>query len=140
MDPFEELLNNLSQQLGTPLAPDSHSSCLLSFDRGVKLQLELDKTGEYLIIGSFLGEVLPGKYREQLLIEALKSNHLRQGGIFAFSLRKNGLVLFHKQLFASVEITALFALIQRLVERATLWQEAIKGQEMPHEQLYPSTT
>ena len=131
MDRFEDILLGLSSHLKTPLAPDGQSSCLISFANGVKVQLELDKTGDKLILGAFLGELPAGRLREQILIEALKQNNVTQYGTFAFSLKKNHLVLFSKLAADSVNVDTLFELLMKMVEKAAPWKEAITQGTVP---------
>lgn len=138
MNRFEDLLKSLSDLIGTPLAPDSKSTCLLVFDHDVKVQLELDKTSEWLIVGASLGEVPPGKYREQVICEALKHNRSPENGIFAYALRKNQLVLFEKWPYDQVQVPQLFALLKALVEKAKPWKEALARGDRPPS-LVPTT-
>lgn len=139
MDKFEELLKELSHLIGSPLTPDSKSTCLLVFNNGVKIQLELDKSADFLIIGASLGELPPGKYREQILIAALKSNHLGENGILAFSLKKKELVLFEKLPFESVNAKELFEKLQKLVDKTHFWQETLSSQSIPAPQASSSS-
>lgn len=131
MDRFEDILAGLSQHLKTPLTPDSQSSCLISFASGVKVQLELDKTGDKLILGAFLGELPPGRLRELILIEALKQNNVTQYGTFAFSLKKNLLVLFSKLSADSINVNDLYELLMKMIEKAVPWKEAIAQGTVP---------
>lgn len=131
MDKFEELLKELSPLIGTDLVPDKLSTCLLVFENSAKIQLELDRSGDNLLIGSSLGEVPPGKYREQLLIEALKSNKAPHHGILAFSLKKQTLILFLKLPFDGVGATNLFTLLQEMSKKAEIWQTALQRGALP---------
>lgn len=131
MDRFADILTGLSHHLKTPLAPDDQSSCLISFANGVKVQLELDKTGDKFILGALLGELPAGYFREQILLEALKQNNVTQYGTFAFSLKKNHLVLFSKLSAESVDVNDLFELLMKMVEKAHPWKEAIARGTLP---------
>ena len=131
MNPFEDLLKELGALLGSDLVPDEHSTCIILFTNGVKIQLELDKSSEFLIIGSLLGEVSPGRYREQILIEALKNNHLPEIGVFAFSIKKKALTLFIKKPFDELPANHLCELVRALSERALPWVTALKNQVIP---------
>lgn len=131
MSKFEDLLKELSDLMGSPLVPDSKSTCLLVFQNEVKIQLELDRTEEYLIIGARLGELPAGKFREMMLIEALKSNRDTEAGVLAFSLKKKELVLCDKKLFESISATSLFDLLKKMSEKGEVWQTALKNGRVP---------
>src|SRR5688572_26408203 len=89
-DLYETLLEELGEILKIKLKPD-HNTCLIEFKEGVSIQLELDKQAENLLIVCDLGEIAVGRYRENLLREALKANGLPppRNGILACS--HNGL-------------------------------------------------
>ena len=97
-DKFTVLLEDLSKSLSLNLKPDENNSCLIVIQDKIEVQLELDPTESYLIIGSILGELPPGKFREDTLLAALKSNAkpYPRLGTFAYSKKVNSLVLFEK--------------------------------------------
>ena len=131
MDHFEELLKALSEILSCPIHMDNKSSCLLVFEGNVPVQIELDKSQDYLIAGVLLGDVPAGKYRENLLLEALKDNRFAPQEVFAWSLRKSQPVLFIKQPFSEATAPALFESLKKLVEKAKIWREAIARADIP---------
>lgn len=134
MDILDQLLSELSTHMGVPLKADSHLSCLIRFKNKINIQIELDKPQEHLIAGIFLGELTPGAYRENILREALKSNNEPPPavGIFAYSDRKNGLVLFETRRVQDINGDKLHSLLLELYVKAEPWQEALSRGEIPH--------
>jgi hypothetical protein len=133
MDPFEQLVRELSALLGIPLKPDHHQSCRLDFGQGVTVQMDLDHTAERIILGSTLGRLNPGIYREQVLRQALRTNGLakRPRGTLSYSERTDSLILFQ---FLTLSITTAESLKNALSifqEHAYVWIQAIKDGGLP---------
>lgn len=134
MDFFEGLLKELSSKLEVDLKPDQHQACRLLFHDTIDLQLEMDRSQEHLVVGAELGELLPGKFRETVLREALKANGEPQPifGTLAFSTRKNQLILFEVFDIDKVNGAVLFDFLIPFTEKATLWKDGLqKGQTPP---------
>jgi hypothetical protein len=131
---FETILQELAQAFHiSELHPDSNNSCKLKLKAGIEIQLELDRSGNFLIIGTDLGEVPVGRYRESLFREALKCNDLPAPncGILAYSRATNHLVLFEKLFIKDLNGDKVFAEITPLVEKAKAWSEAMLKGELP---------
>lgn len=133
-DFFGSLLQELGKILDIPdLHSDRNNSCQILMRSGLTLQLELDRSGQFLILGADLGIVPPGKYRENLFREALKANNMPYPlhGILAYSKKNERLVLFEK--LRSQEITGeiIAAEIIPFSEKAIIWQEALKRGDVP---------
>lgn len=133
-----DLLGALLQELAkalkiAALSPDSNNSCLVKLASGLQIQIELDRTGEFLILGSDLGEVPPGKYRENLFKEALKANDADHPihGILAFSKKTEHLVLFEKISIKDLNGAAIAEEIAPFAEKGLMWENAIKRGEIP---------
>lgn len=126
IDRFREILNQLSILLGTPLDPDRRGACKLNVHQTLHVQIEYQAEKNRLVFLSFICEVPPGRFRENVLKDALKSNHPRpKSGTLAFSEKKNELALFE---FISLELITGQKLLEQLnafIEKATLWQQAI---------------
>ncbi|MEI8125220.1 MAG: CesT family type III secretion system chaperone [Parachlamydiaceae bacterium] len=131
---FGTLLEELAKSLKiNHLEPDQNNSCLINLKNGQKIQVELDRSGNYLVIGADLGTVSPGKYRENLFKEALKANGMPYplNGILAYSKRTDHLVLFTKISVKDLRGEQIAIVIPPFVEKALIWSEAIKRGEMP---------
>lgn len=139
-DKFTLLLEDLSKYLSLTLKPDAHHSCLLVIKNKVKVQLELDPTQNFLIIGSILAELPPGKFRENTLFAALKANakpYPRLGN-FAYSNKKNALVLFEKIEMDVFSIENILSMLIPFIKKAIHWKDALdNGHHAPmHEEDY----
>lgn len=132
-DFFGAFLEDLSRIIKIPnLHPDSNNSCLIQY-KAVQVQLEVTRNGLSLVAGVDLGAIPPGAYRENFFAAALKAN-LRPSpnvGIFAFSQQADHLILH--ELFPVKDLTAnrVAEILPMLVEKGTLWKEAISKGEIP---------
>ncbi len=134
MDRFQTIIQELSKELATPLNPTGNSTCAIEFKGSLFTQIELSENQEMLIIVCVIDKIPPGKYREQVLTKALQENALQSPliGTLAFSRRTDELLLFANT--PTVELTGpkLFDILLVLVDKAYLWQEAIRNnQPMP---------
>jgi Tir chaperone protein (CesT) family len=140
-DLFESLLQELGEAMKIAnLHPDSNNSCLIRLKSGLKIQLELDKKGDFLILGTDLGVVPSGKYREDLFREALKSNDTPYPlhGIFSYSKKTDHLILFEKIPLKDLNGGKIATAITPFVEKATVWKEAIEHNDIPVTQSFTS--
>jgi hypothetical protein len=131
---IDDILIGLSPLIGEELVSDSNRACLLVFNDRIKIQLELDITGEFLILGSILIELPPGKFRENILKSGLKANNLihESPGILAFIVRANSLVLFEKIHISRTAPDPLYKKIIQFFNKAENWKRAIeKGEVAP---------
>ena len=134
MSPFEDLIHELSKMMGIPLHVDNHQSCLISFlDVGVAVQIDLDTHADRILLGTQLGRLTPGIYRERLFMEAMRSNGTAKTlkGILAFSEKNDTLILFQFLNIAWVSGDKLYAFLQLFKEQAMLWKEALERGEIP---------
>jgi hypothetical protein len=142
LDLFGSLLKELAPSLGiAKLEPDSNNSCLIRLESGLMIQIELDKKGEFLLVGADLGTVPPGKYRENLLREALKSNDLPYPiyGILCFSRKNDHLALYEKLPIKDLTGAKIASFIGPFSEKAYTWSAALFKGEVPTV-IQPGTT
>lgn len=133
-DLFGAILQELGSSLGIQdLHPDSNNSCLIRLKSGLIIQIELDKGGQFLILGADLGTVPPGKYRENLFREALKSNDLPHPihGILCYSKKSDHLVLYEKIHIKDLNGEKIAAEITPFAEKAYTWSEALLHNDIP---------
>lgn len=133
-DMFGALLQELGRAIQNPkLHPDEHNTCLLKFKGGVKVHIEPNKEGTHLIIGTDLGTVAPGRYRENVFGEALKANGLPipRFGTFAYSTQKDHLVLFEMLPLRELTGDKVADFLPRFLEKARVWREALAKNEVP---------
>ncbi len=136
ISPFEELLKELSRQIGLDLHPDQHGICCLKVDEDLRIQIEPDSQKGRLLIGSFIGELMPGRFREEVLKEALKANALilpegkpggMPGGTLAFHQHNNQLFLFHYVAQEGLDGPKLVQALAQFTNYAMLWHNSIKN-------------
>ena len=133
-DPFETLIHQLGISLNVPLHVDRHHACTLRVHQKLNVQIQVDAALEKLWIASFICELLPGKFRENVLCEALKSNNLPDPrvGIFGYISMNNRLTLHQSYPFAPLDGEKLANYVAGFIDYADLWRETIeKGQTSP---------
>lgn len=132
-DKFGSLLEELGQQIKTPLKPDKNNACLLKFKTGIQVQLELNERDETVIIVSDLGTLTFGRYRENVFKEALKANGLPppRSGIFAYSKKNEVLVLCDQIPIDQLSGQKLADYLQLFTQKAELWKTSISRGEVP---------
>jgi hypothetical protein len=133
LDALAQILKDVGKHYGTPLEPDSNHSCLIELQNHVKIQIEVDRSQQHLIIGCNLGELPPGKFREVFLREALRANGEQplRCGTFAYSNRRNSLLLFEQQLLQYLEAEALIEFLKHFSDKSLLWIDAIRNGTPP---------
>ncbi|MGB7127677.1 MAG: CesT family type III secretion system chaperone [Candidatus Rhabdochlamydia sp.] len=126
MDPFAQLLNDLSLLLDTHLSPDKRGACKLNIEDALHIQLEPDANREKLLFFSFLSEIPPGKFRENVLRDALKANaDLSTPGTLGFSERNNQLVLFANLNLHPLTAKEVLDFLHLFMAKAQAWKQGI---------------
>jgi len=130
IDRFEEILQLFGQSLNLPLESDRNHACAIQIKQGLIVQLQSDPSQTKLLIGCKIIEVPPGKFRENVLKEALKANGLPDPrvGIFAYIAAINNLFLFQEYPFDILTTGERVAsLISPFIKTATEWRVAIQA-------------
>lgn len=130
---FEEILKELSVQLQIELHIDHNGACLIDFDEKIKVQLELDQSEENLIVFCSIAPITPGKFKENVFIDALKENDkFPYIATFAYLEKENSLVMFEYLYFPDLKADILASYISTFSEIALLYHDAlIHGQIAP---------
>ena len=135
MELYESLLDEFSKVINIPpLKPDSNHSCLIKLpEDGAKIQIEIDKTGDFLMLASNVGFVPPGRYREALFREALHHNNSPhpRNGTFCYSDNTKQLMLMEYLYIKELNGEKIASVFEPFAERATLWKQAIEKGEIP---------
>lgn len=132
LDRFEELLKELGRLIDQPLHPDKHLVCRLNVNNTIHLQIEHDARKDRLLIATFICEVPAGKFRENILKEALKSNApYARTGTLAFSERNNQLALFAYLPFQYITAQKLADFLSVFIEKALGWKQGIESGNLP---------
>ena len=134
MTPFEDVIRELGIIMNIELSLDSHLSCLLSFPLdNLHIQIELNTTADQILIGSQLGSILPGSYRKQIFLQAMRVNggSLIQRGILAFSEKNDTLILFQFLPILGLNGEKLNQFIEIFKAHAKVWKEALEHGDIP---------
>ena len=135
MERFAELLREMGPLFGASLFPDRRGHCNLNINDSFRVYIENESEHQRLLIGAFVCDIPPGKFRENVLKEALKANGtFPRTGIFAYVRKKNQLALYT---YAYTDILNGKLLAQQLrtfIAFALTWKQAIdSGQAAPPE-------
>lgn len=133
-DPFDLLIEQLGTSLKIHLHTDHNHVCSIKVHHRLTVQIQVDAAQENLLLASFICELLPGKFRENVLSEALKANNLPdpRTGILSFLPMKNQLTLHQYYPFASLDGEKLALYLAGFIDYANLWREAIeRGEASP---------
>ena len=126
MDKFQELLWDLGEYIKLSLHIDKNNACSLLLDETLEVQMQMDKNEENLIICAFLGTIPPGRFRENVLKDALKVNgRYRPFGSLAFYEKKNMLILHQFLLAEKLNGEKLVEHLEVFIGEAEEWRSAL---------------
>lgn len=130
---YEGLLEELGRELGLTLFPDANHSCLIRLPNRLEVHVEIDRTGTKMILGTYLGQLPPGRYRELVFVEALRMNGLPppHAGTFAYNSKTDQLVLFRWIDLHDMSGEKIAKLLKPFSERGAQWSEAINAGRVP---------
>ncbi len=128
MDIFTDLLQGLGKSFSTHLQPDRNNACLLQINKTVQIQIQVDSAEENLMLGSKVYTIPPGKFRENVLRNALQHNALPELlGAFGFIRETNTLVLFTFIYLRGKSPQMIATIIEEFLQIITSWKEAIQS-------------
>ena len=125
---FQELLLDLSEKLDLDmdLLVDKNRACSILFD-DIEVQLELDQSSENLLVFTSIIEIPAGKYREKVLLDALKANDLfPYVAIFSYFEPDASLAMHNFLDFASLKTDVLTSYLTTFAELAKNYKQAIE--------------
>jgi hypothetical protein len=120
---FETLIEELGKVLNIPLQAEKEVFC--NINAGDIIQVQLEHREGQVFMASFLVEVPPGTFREDVLVQALKHNYDEKAEeTFSFISAKEMLAL---ELSLPEEVSAkeLSDRLKKFVEIGQTWKEAI---------------
>lgn len=127
IDRFEELLHELGAELALPLHTDKVGACTLKINGAPDVQLECGRLPGILLMAAFISEIPPGKYRENILKDALKANASpSQYGILGYSERNNQLALFSFISMAEINGKTLCSLLDLFIDKVMQWRSSVE--------------
>lgn len=129
MEHFYKLIEDLGELMDQDFYVDQNHACQIIFDEKLAVQMEMEITGERLLFGSLLCDAPPGKFREEILKNALIANHMNplELGDLCFVEQENVLSLY--AYLPSRELTAekLLDQLAVFVDKGLRWKEAIES-------------
>ena len=133
MTPFETLIHELGEHMGMPLQPDHHQSCRLEFGDGFSVQIDLEGDADSVLVGSEIGGITPGVFREKIFKQALRINGMSRipYGTLAFSEMNDTLILFQFLPVATLNGEKLWNFLQPFLEHGKIWKEALERGDVP---------
>lgn len=139
-DRFSELLAELGKILGLQLIEDKYQACSIQIPP-LTIQLQLDPTQENLILFSKVIDLPPGKFRENVLGEALKANALPDPriAIFSYIAKTNHLAIFQTYPISVLSGEKLSGIFGAFFELGESWHSSIQGGRIPSTTSLPST-
>ena len=132
MDRFQQLLYDLSEILEIPLYADQMQRCRLSINELIEVQMEYNSASEKVLMASFCCEIPPGKFRENVLKEALKANSLfPRIGSYGYSPMKNKLALFEYISLEGMHRDKFADLLAQFCDRVERTKRAVETNNLP---------
>ena len=131
---FADLMAELGELLGDDLKPDLNQVVTLAVNETLKVQIEPDKTGEFVLLACMVADLPPGRFRENILRDALKTNYRIDEfpEILSYVRGENSLVIFRNIPAAALRGHQLYELLITFTDRCTRWRDAIEnGQTSP---------
>ncbi len=128
---YGTILKEFESFFNCPLNPDDKNSCLINLGVGISIQIEMDRNN-MLLIGCRVGAVLMGRYRDNLVRQALKSNdQVPSTGVLGFSNKSNQFILFAKLNPNTLNNRQITSWLPLFIAKAKLWKDAIEKGEIP---------
>ncbi len=130
MSYFKNIIEELSREIDLPL--HLHRSDSISLNINNQLQVALEERENQLLVATFISELPPGKFREELFIAALKENQISvDRGILSYSNRNNQLALFSYLRFEEWNGSSLADFLEKFIEKALLWKRGVETGSFP---------
>jgi hypothetical protein len=125
-DYFGDLLAELGKIIHLPLVPDKSNACSIAIDPLI-IQMELDKSQEHLFLFAKIIELPPGKFRENILCEALKNNGMGdpRAGVFGYIALTSHLALYQMYPITMLNGETLSGLLGAFFDMGSAWHSAI---------------
>lgn len=129
---FETILKDLEAYFNYPLKVDERNACSLKLKSGMEVQMEMDRY-ENFVIAIRLATIPASRYRENVLKEALRMNHIDAAskGIFGYGTRNNRLILFLTINQPQISQNTLLALVPPFIIKGQSWFDPLQRGEVP---------
>ncbi len=132
IDNFAEILKDLGSLINVPLHVDRHGVCKIVVDQKFFVQIEHDPLRGRVLLVSMITEIPPGKFRENVLREALKANgSFPRTGTLAYVERNNNLSLHDYYNLVEFKIDKFAEYITSFIEKVYFWKTHIENGTIP---------
>lgn len=130
---LKQFLGELGKNLNLNLDLNKVNACVTKLAHGTSVRIELDTKQENMIIGSIIGSVPHGSYREELFQRALQSNGLPPPhyGVFGWSKKGDYLILYEMIPVKEYNAQRVAELMEPFAEKAKIWRDAIENAVIP---------
>ncbi|MDE3055358.1 MAG: CesT family type III secretion system chaperone [Verrucomicrobiota bacterium] len=124
---FLYLLEEFGKIIHLPLRVDQKGACSLLLPEEFLVQLQPDNAEQNLFFFAPIVPLPPGKYREEVLLEGLKTNASQDPlfGTVAYLEKSNELVLYQSYPLNMLDGERLANLFAGFVEMGMQWKKAI---------------
>lgn len=132
MDRFAILIDDLGGLIDVPLHVDSHRTCVLVVDHKLHVHIKEEENKDRLLVATFVSEVPPGKFRENILKESLKENDsFPRLGTFSYSDRNNQLAFCSHISLANLDGHKFADFLEKFLEKSFSWRTGIETANLP---------
>lgn len=129
MDPFDAIISELGELIAVPIRLNERGACVLNIDAELDIFIERESQGETFRVACPLYTLPPGKLRENVLNEALKSNGTPppRFGDLGFASRTSKLILFESLRISDYSGEALADYLEQFIINGKAWSEALNA-------------
>jgi hypothetical protein len=126
MNRFEELIAQLAKILNIHLEAEKGMLCKLNIDGKFSVHLQYEESDDLLMMGCMIVEVPPGKFKENVLREALKVNDLLPRlGNMCFSEKGNKLAIYTHISFEGLDAEKFNDMMHNFIDYCYRWYNAV---------------
>ncbi len=124
---FADLIHELGELVGENFQAYQNRLIRFRINDHLHVQVETDLMNEFVMIICMVSEIPPGRFRENVLRDALKANYLldKHRSILSYDEKGNQLVLSDQLRAHALTAEMLLKEISKLVKRAELWRQSI---------------
>jgi hypothetical protein len=132
-DRFGVLIEELAAVTQMKLTPDSHGAIMIRYKDKLEAYVEPDALGDFVHVLIEIGKPGEGKYRENILREALRANGQPEPrlGTFSYGQKRESLLIFETVSMEDLTGARLSELMTQLSDKARVWRDAISRGELP---------
>lgn len=136
VDVYQRLLEELAEAFnletkGRELG--ATPSCAVTMDNATQIQVEIANDQEHVLLATEIGEVPPGRFRQDFFKAALISNGKGQNknGVLSYTDEPEQLFLFKYVPLERLTGAELATIIIPFSQKATIWKEALESGNIP---------